>query len=214
MKLFGLAAEGVTDQVTIETILCGYFNNPDLDESITYLQPLYDETDQKSAGGGWSILLKYLASTYFRDDVVNTEFMVLQIDSDIADKLGISGSHQLSIDVLVNHIKTKLIACINSGAAHFYEDHAEKFLFAICVHSLECWLVAHYAEQSAIHDCFEVLKAANLSMRVTKKRENYRQLSEPFLNRNHIDAAANKDLSFRLFIQALAVIEDAVVAAL
>ena len=28
--LFGLACEGVTDQITIENILCGYFENLDL----------------------------------------------------------------------------------------------------------------------------------------------------------------------------------------
>ncbi len=37
--LFGLACEGITDQITIENILCGYFENTNLDEDITKLQP-------------------------------------------------------------------------------------------------------------------------------------------------------------------------------
>jgi len=80
------------------------------------------------------------------------------------------------------------------------------------VHSLECWLVAHHAEQSVIHDCFEVLKTVinpNV-IRVTKKQKNYDQLSKPFLDRINIDAVAKKDPSFRVFIQALASIEEQV----
>jgi hypothetical protein len=73
--LFGLACEGPTDQITIENILCGYFGNPDLDADITKLQPPFDETDQKQGTGGWPILLKYLASARFRDDILNTEFI-------------------------------------------------------------------------------------------------------------------------------------------
>lgn len=43
---FGLACEGITDQISLENILCGYFEDPDLDEDIQYLQPFLDETDQ------------------------------------------------------------------------------------------------------------------------------------------------------------------------
>lgn len=207
--LFGLACEGITDQITLENILCGYFENPDLSEDITALQPPFDETDQKQGDGGWPLLLKYLASTRFRDDVLNTEFVVLQIDSDIADKLGIphkdNNGNDLLAEIIITQLKAQLIASINIGASQFYETHAPKILFAICVHSLECWLVAHHAEQSAIHDCFEVLKAviAPNVVRVTKKPKNYNKLSEPFLARANIDAATEKAPSFRVFIQSL-----------
>jgi hypothetical protein len=214
--LFGLACEGVTDQITIENILCGYFKNPDLDQNITELQPPFDETDQKQGNGGWPILLKYLSSSRFRDDVLNTEFIVLQIDSDIADKLNVAhkdlGGNELSAEIVISGVRTKLIESINTGVSGFYETHAPKIIFAICVHSLECWLVAHHAEQSAVHDCFEVLKVAvnPAIIRVAKKQKNYNQLSEPFLDRINIDAAAEKDPSFRVFIQVLASIEEQV----
>jgi hypothetical protein len=215
--LFGLACEGVTDQITLENILCGYFENPDLDEHITELQPAFDETDQKQGdGGGWPMLLKYLASARFRDDVLNTEFIVLQIDSDIANKLGIthkdSNGNDLPPEIIIGHFKNKLVASINVDSAQFYEAHAHKILFAICVHSLECWLVSHHAEYTVIHNCFETLKTIidqNI-VRVAKKHKNYNQLSKPFLQRENIDVAAEKDASFRIFIQSLAAIEDEV----
>ena len=214
--LFGLACEGVTDQITIENILCGYFGNPDLDQDITELQPPFDETDRKQGNGGWPMLLKYLTSSTFRDDVLNTEFIVLQIDSDIAGKLGVAhkdlSGNELSPERVISGVRTQLIESINTGVSGFYELHAPKIIFAICVHSLECWLVAHHAEQSVIHDCFDVLKTAinPTLIRVTKKQKNYDQLSKPFLDRINIDAAAEKDPSFRVFIQALASIEEQV----
>ena len=211
--LFGLACEGVTDQITIENILCGYFKNPDLDQEITELQPPFDETDQKHGEGGWLTLLKYLASVRFREDVLNTEFIILQIDSDIAHKIPVNhkddNGNELAAEILISDISVKLIESINTGASGFYQVHATKIIFAICVHSLECWLVAHHAEQTAIHDCFEVLKTAinpNL-IRVAKKHKNYDKLSQPFLERENIDAVAGKDPSFRVFIQELAKIE-------
>lgn len=214
--LFGLACEGVTDQVTIENILCGYFNSPDLDQDITELQPPFDETDQKHGNGGWPILLKYLASARFRDDVLNTEFVILQIDSDIAHKIPVdhqdNEGNELSAESLMTNIRIRLIESIDSGELSFYEANAPKIIFSICVHSLECWLVAHHAEQTAIHNCFEVLKTAINSnlVRVAKKRNNYDILSQPFLDRKNIDAVAEKDPSFRAFIQSLETIQDQV----
>jgi len=214
--LFGLACEGPTDQVTIENILCGYFQNPDLDQDITELQPPFDETDQKHGNGGWPILLKYLASARFRDDVLNTEFVILQIDSDIAQKIPVdhqdNEGNELSAGSLMANIRDKLIESIDNGELDFYQTYATKIIFSICVHSLECWLVAHHAEQTAIHNCFEVLKTAINSndIRVAKKRKNYDILSQPFLDRKNIDAVAEKDPSFRAFIQSLETIQDQV----
>lgn len=212
--LFGLACEGVTDQVTIENILCGYFDNPDLSEEITELQPPFDETEQKQqGGGGWPMLFNYLASTRFRDDVLNTGYVIVQIDSDIAEKIPVphrdNNDNELAADLLITNIKTQLIASINSGANGFYETHAEKIIFAICVHSLECWLVANHGEQNTIHDCFEVLKTVvdHKHIRVAKKRRNYNQLSQPFLDRQNLIATASKDTSLNIFLRALEPIE-------
>ena len=69
---FGLACEGATDQATLENILCGYFKDPDLDQDIGKLQPPFDETTKKQKDfGNWELLLEYLKSTRFRDDVLN-----------------------------------------------------------------------------------------------------------------------------------------------
>jgi hypothetical protein len=120
--------------------------------------------------------------------------------------------NELSVESLMTNIRIRLIESIDSGELSFYEANATKIIFSICVHSLECWLVAHHAEQTAIHNCFEVLKTAINSndIRVAKKRKNYDILSQPFLDRKNIDAVAEKDPSFRVFIQSLEAIQDQV----
>lgn len=205
MKLFGLACEGITDQITIENILCGYFENPNLNEEITYLQPFLDETDQTKGEGGWRMLLQYLASDRFQQDVSGCQFLILQIDTDIAEFLEIQNFQSLSIDILIQEVIKIIVNKINQDQTNFYEQCANKIIFAICVHSLECWLVSLYSEQSEIHNCFGTLKTLSIrpKINITKKPKNYNQLSQPFLIRENIDVVSQKDPSFRIFIQTL-----------
>ncbi len=220
---FGLACEGVTDQITLENILCGYFDNPDLDEEIGQLQPLYDETNQKQQGqGGWEPLLSYLKSSRFRDDVLNTEYVILQIDSDISEHQNFGVAHQdtdnqnLPPETLIQNISSKLISVIDSGEQDFYATHRYKIVFAISVHSLECWLYAYYntkaLRQPKITGCYKALEYLASQKNILKNEpfaKNYRcyqQLSEVFLKRKNIEAIAQKDPSFNYFIQEMDVI--------
>jgi len=205
MKLFGLACEGITDQITIENILCGYFENPNLNEEIAYLQPFLDESDQSRSEGGWRTLLQYLASDRFQQDVSSCQFLILQIDTDISKELAVQNAQNLSVESLIQEVIKIIINKINQDQTNFYEQCANKIIFAICVHSLECWFVSFYSEQSEIHDCNDILKRLPISsnIRITKKPKNYNQLSQPFLIRENIDVVSQKDPSFRIFIQAI-----------
>jgi hypothetical protein len=217
--LFGLACEGVTDQITIENILCGYFDNIDLDGEISERQPHLDETDQKQiVPGGWSNLLKYLRSTRFRDDVLNYQFIVIQVDTDVSNEKGFNVPQvdaknlPLTPEVLIIHVIAKLVGTIDSGEMGFYQHHSEKIIFCISVHSLECWLYAHHNKKSLskpkITGCYNAL--SHLLPSVEKTCRCYNELSQAFLKRKNIDAVVKKDPSFRVFIQSLEKIKDQV----
>lgn len=216
--LFGLACEGVTDQITIENILCGYFDNPDLGNEITYLQPPLDETDQKlkQPNGGWTRLLAYLVSTRFRDDTLNNGFIVIQVDTDVADKFGVSHfdakNQELEPEVLIKNVIEKLIQTIESGKAGFYQQNSEKIIFCVSVHSLECWLYAHHNKKQLgkpkITGCFKAL--SYLLPSIKKTYRCYDALSKDFSDHKHINPMAQKDPSFRFFIQSLAKIGNKV----
>ncbi|MGZ8184778.1 MAG: hypothetical protein ACXWT1_22785 [Methylobacter sp.] len=216
--LFGLACEGVTDQITIENILCGYFKNLD-DEEITHLQPLFDETDRKQKDfGGWQMLLAYLSTARFRDDVLNNKFIVVQVDTDVSNETGFdisqvdANNQPLTPEVLITNVIAKLVETIDSGDADFYQQHSDKIIFCVSVHSLECWLYAYHNKKPLskpkITGCY---KALSFLLPTTEKTYRcYDGLSRDFLKRKNIDIVVTKDPSFRVFIQSLEKIEDLV----
>jgi len=228
MYKFRIAGEGVTDQVVIENILCGYFENQDLDGEIEYSHPLFDETDQKQKGfGNWTMLLEYLYHSDFRADTLNCEFIVIQVDTDVSNEKGFDvvqvddQNRPLSPEALISNVITKLIDTIETGEKGFYEERAEKIIFAVSVHSIECWLYAHYNKKPLrypkITGCEKALlylyeKGRNKSLskikpNIDKNYVSYNKLSQLFLKRQHIDEVVQKDPSFRVFIKALSEIE-------
>ena len=85
MTTFGLIAEGITDQIVIENILAGYFNNPDID--VNFLQPLRDETDtnkQKNYGNCDNVI-EYCKSVKFKEAFQSNEYIIIQIDTDASE---------------------------------------------------------------------------------------------------------------------------------
>ena len=227
MYTFSIAGEGVTDQAVIENILCGYFENLNLEDEINYSHPLYDETDQKQRGfSNWTLLLDYLAHSDFRADVLNCEFIVIQVDTDISNEKGFDVSQfdpdnqPLTPEILITHVVDKLIGTIEGGETGFYQEHAERIIFAVSVHSIECWLYAHYNKEPPLKSpkitgCAKALSYYLLNKdknkafsKIEKTQPCYNKLSQPFQKRQHIDAVAQKDPSFRVFIQSLEKIEN------
>ncbi|MCG6351323.1 hypothetical protein [Vibrio fluvialis] len=221
MKDFGLACEGVTDQIVLENILFGFYDGKDdfefdVDE-ISYLQPLLDATDGDGLGS-WTRLLKYLENQRFRDDVVNHRFMIIQVDTDVAEQVGFDvvirdGGKELSVEQIVENVKQRLIAQINSGKPNFYEQHQVKLIFAISVHSLECWLFnLHNKNQQhfgRIRSCEQ-----HLRNELAKDRKNpvlektcdvYDEVSKKFYEKRGREIAnvVKVDKSFAIFIGQL-----------
>jgi len=204
---FALACEGITDQITIENILCGFFNDEDLEDEITYLQPPFDETELKQSGtGGWTKLLNYLKMSRFRDDVLNNEYVIIQIDTDISESYDVKHINEndeaLSIKELVSNVIKRLITKIEEGRSAFYREHKDKIIFCVCVHSIECWLLVYHCKQLEITDCFEKLKKC--VKQVDKKRKIYDQLSQPFLEKNNLLETAKRDKSLSIFLDSIA----------
>ncbi|MCK4493898.1 MAG: hypothetical protein KAU26_07565 [Methylococcales bacterium] len=217
MKKFGLACEGITDHIVLKNILCGFFGDLDLAQEIKFKQPLSssDTTDQVENNGGWRNLLKYLETDTFREDVENYKYMIIQVDTDVSNNSDVKfdvphhdcDNNILPTDVLINNVITTLITIIDKKDAGFYDYYSGKIIFAISIHSIECWLVAYYGKETETQKCFDVLKTIKLPQRipVTKKHNgrNYKKLSAPFLKRKNIDITIKKDPSFKHFIQSL-----------
>jgi hypothetical protein len=90
MAKIGLITEGITDQIVIENILMGYFDSNEDYIEFMELQPLRDETDNKSGYGGWGKVLEYCESSKFKGALQFHDYIIVQIDTDISDDYGIS----------------------------------------------------------------------------------------------------------------------------
>ncbi len=225
---FALACEGITDQISIENILSGYIEE-DVSEDTTYLQPPFDETDKKQSDfGGWELLFGYLASTRFKEDVINNEYVIVQVDTDASENEGFNIRHtdscnkELEENRIIENVVKKLVSLIDSKECDFYEKHSHKIIFSISVHSLECWIYAYYnyetpkkskrnhvTKKSKTKGCFKaltfLLKKNNKfkSVVISKNYKSYDMLTRPFRTKKCITKAAEGSKSLAIFLEQL-----------
>lgn len=207
---FGLACEGITDQVVLRSILVGHFEDEDMYDNTTFLQPAFDETTRKQDGfGNWTLLLKYLREERFRDDVLNHDYLLVQVDTDIAGEKGFDvalrddGGNDNSREQLIEDTVARLVAEINRGQPNFYQENTQKIIFALAVHSIECWLLAHYESGKKalkIINCYGSLER-KLGQKIEKNHDYYEELSAPFQQKKHLTNARKNNVSLHLFLE-------------
>lgn len=224
----GIASEGVTDQQTIENILIGYFKGKGYRLSsgdVLQAQPSGDATDHnnKCGYGSWTNLLGYLRGDKIKEDVDAFDFLILQIDSDVCDKapfnvpLMSAGKDRPVVD-LVSDIVIRLVQEMNLINTEFYENHKEKIIFAISVHSIECWIYKYFEKDNKkatickTKGCEVSLnqvinkKHQKLVKHLSKKGNNYFDLTKDLRQHKNLQAILNKDKSFEIFYGNLDVI--------
>ncbi|MCW6051900.1 phage tail protein [Lyngbya sp. CCAP 1446/10] len=189
MISFGLITEGLTDQIVIENILAGYFNSPDLD--VQPLQPERDKDNQnKSQYGGWTLVFDYCKSKDFRESFQFIDYIIIQIDTDVSKDYNIAHQDEngeFTPQQLIAKVIEKFRGAIGED---FYNTNQQKIIFAISVHSLECWLLPlYYAEKKKKAKCKECLKKLNEQLlkkhkftidKNAKKPDYYREISKQY----------------------------------
>ena len=145
MVSFALITEGLTDQIVIEYILSGYFNSKNI--VINPLQPERDkDNENKSSYAGWTLVFDYFKTKLFdfKGAFQFNDYIISQIDTDVSEEKGFDISkrdengNELTPDELIIKVKHKLIKLIGE---EFYQKYSEKIIFAISVHSIECWFL-------------------------------------------------------------------------
>ena len=155
---FGLIAEGPTDQVVLENILIGYFDDLEGDKII--VKPI--QPDKGETYGGWVLALDYLKSDKFEKSLAFNDYFVIQVDTDICNELDIKPISEKELDKMETFtatIKSKIIE--DYIGENVYEQCAERLIFAISVHSIECWLLPLYLngkKKTKILSCLDVLQ--------------------------------------------------------
>ncbi len=224
MKTFGLITEGITDQIVIENILFGVFKNTDI--PVEPLSPLRDETDENraSTSSNWHEVFEYCRSQRFKQAVFNTDYVIIQVDTDVFMGDSVGKAYQialksgdgkdLSVKEIVENVIEKFKEIINSeGESDFYEKYQDKIIFAVSVHSIECWLLPLYhtqkAQKTKIVNCLGTLNKA-LSKKegfsIDKKDPKYyRQIARNFWKNKklHILKVYQSNPSLQIFVEDL-----------
>lgn len=202
MLKFGLISEGVTDNAVLENILIGYFNE-DISGYINHLQP------PPTASGGWSRVLKYCSSHDFKNDFTDNDFMVIQIDTDKSFDAPFDVSHEengvkLSVEQLIEKVKVRFERLFEEVfGTNFKAEFNNRILFAIAIHSTECWLLPLYYkkdnEKSEIKNCYEQLNKKVNGLQKTLKI--YDAISADFCFPKKLKQASLENPSFKVFIK-------------
>jgi hypothetical protein len=221
---FGLVTEGISDQIVIENILFGFFNNKNI--PVEPLQPLRDTSDENRYVGqaNWIEVFEYCQTNTFKVEVVMKDFVIVQIDTDALKGDSVPEKYRLNLqqanlEETISIVKNKLIDLMTTG---FYEQFQHKILFAISVNAIECWLLPFYfpsqkikaaKTESCITTLNEGLKKAGHKFYIkAKDPDYYREASEPLRKHRELIKLYDLNPSLRIFIEDLQnrniVIED------
>ncbi len=142
---FGLISEGPTDCNVLENILIGYFNK-DISGYINVLQP------KSGKIGGWERVLNYCGTIDFKNDFVDNDFIIIQIDTDRSYEKPFNVLHEengkkYTVEMLIEKVKERFNQEFESKfGLDFITKFGHRILFAISIHAIECWLLPLYYE--------------------------------------------------------------------
>lgn len=221
MATFGIIAEGITDQIVIENILLGCCAEDDAEPVVNYAQPLLDHTGQSKAPayGGWALVLDYLRRGEHLKALQWNDYLVIQIDTDVSEQKGYDvpwrdGGKELEPRELAGKVIEKLRGLIGQAVC---AEHGHRFLFAVAVHGIECWLLPLCFSNKKAAKITGCLKAANEERRRKnlkplakadgdeKDPQAYREASRPYTEREVLLKHRDRNPSLGLFVDQVEV---------
>lgn len=215
MANFGLITEGITDQIVIENILSGFFDDPDI--VINPIQPLRDETDRTRTvnSGGWTLVFEHCKSDKFQEAFSFNDYIIVQIDTDTCDDIGydiskneVGTGREYTPEELIEKVCQKLQGLIGTD---FYNNFSERIIFAVAVHTTECWLLPLYYDdvnKSRFKGCLDRLNQAltkKIGITISAKNPDYYEsISRKYLKRKTLMSKYADNPSLKVFVEELA----------
>lgn len=215
MVSFALLAEGETDQVVLEEIIqTVYYEALNEEVDVNWVQPIYDETSRSRNinFGGWESLLNFCNSDERMLQALSVnDYVVIQIDTDICEHVRIGLSRNTLGSQLLQEMKDRILSEIPSEVL---DAHREKIIFAIAIHSMECWLLPLHAardgDKNQILNCEgRLLRAlASKGVKYVKDASNYSSFSRDFRRYRALVEAMRHNESLNHFVTSLPVLHS------
>ncbi len=216
---FAIVSEGVTDHAVLKNILIGYFKEKGHSPRITPIQPLTDATIEGNPEwtrfGTWENVFRFLREGRHRAALAYSEYIIVQIDTDRSEHTNFGVPHtefgqRISPEELVVRVRDRLKREIGTDD---FEKYVKRFVFAICVHELECWLLPLWTSESKkaakTKGCLTTVNKALKRNNKTpireerKKFECYNNVSLPFRQKGKLREVAPLNPSLKLFFDEL-----------
>ncbi len=163
--------------------------------------------------GGWEQVLEYCGHEKFRRVFQLNDYVILQLDTDASEEKNFNvPKHDENNRELT---PTELVIKVTEKFRTIIEQHPEpgplleKTIFAIAVHSLECWLLPLHTndqkKQAKTKNCFDLLsrELGRSNKMLNKDYPSYERLSKDFRKRKKLLAASARNPSFELFVKEL-----------
>lgn len=226
MTSFALITEGVTDQAVLDNILCGYFGEDNIE--INPLQPLRQDKD---SFGNWLNVFDYCSSPKLTQSLQVNDYVIIQIDTDVSEEVGYDipkyvnkagENREKTVEQMIDDVKRKLIDILTPK---IHQKYQSRIIFAICVDSLECWLLplVNPTQSRKVKGCLKnfqhhlTQRKKTRSTKLDKKLQNKtaKELKKPktynfydFLSQYYLDSELLKECSqenpsFSIFMQNL-----------
>lgn len=221
MTRIALATEGKSEHWIVKHLVQNYFKGKEI--FFRQVQPQIFNDTQESVGG-WLEILKFCERT---DDIksalIESDYLIIQIDTDESQNpnFGVTHTKQGSVlktsEELFEDIVSKIRGIINP---EIETEYSNKIIFAICIHSIECWLLPIYYtnnHKKDIRNCLSTLntelRRRNLNVIPPKKQKEKRQavyenVLRNWKRRQDIASLSNHNFGFKKFIESLKMIES------
>lgn len=216
MTKIALITEGITDQYIIRPIIENYF--VDNDFAFRPISPCIDETDKQIGFGSWTNVIKACQFEDFEEVFKYNDYVVIQIDADISHEKGFDVPHfrngiRIEYRVLCENIIRKLISEI---PLKVFDKYCDRFIFAIGVLTMECWLLTmdnHTGIANSTSNCLfkinKLLARRNEDIIAPDDKNSYRSkqvykmLSNRFKSKKIIKQFSKRNIGFQIFIEQL-----------
>jgi hypothetical protein len=214
---FALVAEGVTDHVVLKTILGGYLKREAREPVFTMRQPDRDATAEQEwqQFGNWENVFRYLREGHHRGALQFNHYLVVQVDTDCSDhsRFGVPrhvGGEMVEVPILVERVVERIRREISEEDC---QQYGQRLLFAVCVDSMECWLLPLWATQEKQQiRTIGCLKALNRELDrqgqpvidpSSKRVSAYENASQGYRKRKELLESGRKNPSLGIFLDAL-----------
>lgn len=209
---FALITEGISEHRILKHLITKFFK--DQEPLINQIQPKLNQQKQDGTGG-WREVLKYCERDEIRDILIENDYLVIQIDTDMSSISPYSiehtkpnGAHKTQ-EELYEEVLQKLQSLIQQP---IWKTYHNRIFFAISIHILECWLLPMVnTKYEQTNNCLPLL---NQELRKKKQQtisaKNSSQSIKAYDNvlrnanrRKEILAYAKYHYSFGRFVQDL-----------